>query len=99
MGRSMTKSPLAVARNALEVGEATLPKYSWQKASHKYTQAQLFAILVLKEFLRLDYRGIIAHLKDHGDLQRVLGLKEVPHHTTLWHAERRLLIRGGLDDC
>ena len=97
MARSMTKSPLAVARSALEVGEATLERYSSVKASHKFTQPQLFAILVLKEFMRLDYRGIIAHLKDHSDLRRALDLKELPHHTTLWYAERRLLGRGGLD--
>jgi len=95
----MTKSPLAVARSAMEVAEATLPKYSTERASHKYTQHQLFAILVMKEFLRLDYRGMIAHLKDHSDLRKVLGLKEVPHPSTLWHAERRLLIKGGVDDC
>jgi len=97
MSRSMTKSPLAVARSALEVGEATLSEYTCEKAPHKFTQPQLFAILVLKEFLRLDYRGIIAHLKDHSDLRKALRLKEVPHHTTLWHAERRLLGKGGLD--
>ena len=99
MARSMTKSPLAVARSALEVGEATLPRYSSERASHKFTQPQLFAMLVLKEFLRLDYRGIIAHLKDHGDLRKALGLERVPHHTTLWHAERRLMGKGGRPSC
>ncbi len=99
MGRSMTKSPLSVARAALEVGEATLPKYSTAQAPQKFTQPQLFAILVLKEFFRLDYRGIVEHLKDHSDLREALKLEHVPHHTTLWHAERRLLVKGGLDAC
>lgn len=99
MSRSMTKSPLSVARAALEVGEATFPKYSTTRGPQKFTQPQLFAMLVLKEFLRLDYRGFVAHLKDHSDLREALSLKPVPHHTTLWHAQRRLLIKGGLDAC
>jgi hypothetical protein len=90
----MTKSPLAVARSALEVGEATLPRYSTGKGPQKFTQPQLLAILVLKEFLRLDYRGIAEHLKDHSDLRAALGLKWIPHYSTLWRAEKRLLKKG-----
>ncbi len=97
MARSMTKSPLEVARSALEVGEVTLPEYWSPKSPHKFTQPQLFAILVLKEFFRLDYRGIVEHLKDHSDLRAVLGLKSVPHHTTLWYAEQKILKKGAVE--
>ena len=52
----------------------------------KFTQPQLLACLVLKEFLRLDYRGLAAHLADHPDLARLIGLKAVPHYTTFQKA-------------
>jgi hypothetical protein len=35
--------------------------------------------LVLKEFLRLDHRGLVEHLADHGELTRLLALKVIPH--------------------
>jgi hypothetical protein len=49
---------------------------------------------VLKEFSRLDYRGLAAHLADHPDLCRSIGLKVVPHYTTCQKAAQRLP-RGG----
>jgi hypothetical protein len=48
------------------------------------------ACLVLKEFLRLDYRGFAEHMADHLDLGRLIGLKAVPHYTTLQKATARL---------
>jgi hypothetical protein len=47
--------------------------------------------LVLKEFLRLDYRGLVEHLADHGELTRLLALEVIPHYTTLQKAAARLL--------
>jgi hypothetical protein len=41
--------------------------------------------------LRLDYRGFAAHLADHPDLTRLIGLKAVPHFTTFQKAADRLL--------
>ena len=49
------------------------------------------ACLVLKEFARLDYRGLAAHLDDHPDLRALIGLKAVPHYTTFQKAAQRLL--------
>ncbi len=63
----------------------------FQLFSHDYTQHQLFAILVLRQFLKTDYRGIIQMLKDFSDLREVLGIKKVPHYSTLCYAEKRLL--------
>jgi hypothetical protein len=45
---------------------------------------------VLKEFLRLDYRGFAEHLADHPDLARQIDLKAVPHDTTSHKAAARL---------
>jgi hypothetical protein len=46
---------------------------------------------VLKEFARLDYRGLAWHLADHPDLGALIGLKAVPHYTTFQKAAQRLL--------
>lgn len=92
--RSMSKSPLAVAREALAAAEKALPAYSCAHSRRDFTQHQLFAILVLQKFLDLDYRGIIAVLKDWSDLRQLLGLTKVPHHTTLHYAATRL-VKGG----
>lgn len=89
--RTLTKSTLAFARTALETGKRSLPAYSHSKSPHKYTQPQLFAILSLRDFLGMDYRGITAILAEWSDLRAVLGLTEVPHYSTLCYAERKLL--------
>src|SRR5271157_4031158 len=87
----LTKSPLRVAREALAVARSTLRTYTHKFSPKKYTQHQLFACLVLKTFLKLDYRGLAAHLTDHSDLRAALGLRVVPHYTTPQKASRRLL--------
>src|SRR5438128_1057516 len=89
--RPMSKSPMAVARIALQVGQQALPAYSSKYSPQRYTQAQLLACLVLTQFFKIDYRGICALLSDFSDLRDVLGLDRVPHYTTLWYAHQRLL--------
>src|SRR5580692_6708039 len=88
---TLTKSPLRVAREALAVGRRCLRPYTHKFSPKKFTQPQLFACLVLKTFLKTDYRGLVAHLADHSDLRAALGLQEVPHFTTPQKASRRLL--------
>lgn len=87
-----SKSPVAVLRAALEAAKQALPAYSHRCSPKKFTQHQLFACLVLKNFLKTDYRGVTAHLQDCLSLQNVLGLQQVPHYTTLQKAARRLLL-------
>ena len=86
-----TKSAMAVAKKALEAGEKAFPKYAHRFAPKKYTQPQLFAILALRKFFRSDYRGVVVRLREWSELREVLGLCEVPDHSTLCYAERRLL--------
>lgn len=76
---------------ALAAGRDAFCDYSNVFSPHKFTQPQLFACLVLKEFEKKDYRGITQFLIDCPDLCRVLGLRSVPHFTTLQKASRRLL--------
>jgi hypothetical protein len=68
-----------------------LKPYAHKYSPKKFTQPQLFSCLVLKSFFKADYRGIWELLLDLSDLRRALGLKSVPHFTTLHKACRRLL--------
>ena len=52
----MTKSAIALVEVALEVGREALPTYANKFSRKDYTQPQLFAILVLRKFLKTDYR-------------------------------------------
>ena len=88
---TMTKSAVRLAREALAVGRAALPPYSCPQSRRDYTQPQLFALLALKQFLRTDYRGLVTLVAEWGELRRALGLRRVPHYSTLCYAEHRLL--------
>jgi len=68
-----------------------LPRYAHRFSPKKFTQPQLFACLVLKEFLKLDYRKLAAVLADTPDWCKAIELDEVPHFTTFQKAARRLL--------
>jgi hypothetical protein len=86
-----SKSPRKVAMVALAAGKEAFSDYSSLYSPHKFTQPQLFACLVLKEFEKKDYRGICELLIDCEDLRKVIGIETVPHFTTLQKASRRLL--------
>jgi len=92
--RSMTKSPVALAKEALKVAESALPAYSSRFSKKDFTQPQLFAILALRQFFRTDYRGTVQLLRDFAELRGVLKLKKVPHYSTLCYAHKRLLKKG-----
>ncbi len=86
-----SKSPRSVAICAYEVAKQSLPSYSSKFSPRFYSQPQLFALLILKQFFKTDYRGLIAIIEDSSDLKEVLELKEIPHYTTLQKAAKRLL--------
>jgi Transposase DDE domain/Transposase domain (DUF772) len=88
---TMSKSPRRVLQVASDAARQAVPAHRHRFSPKKFTQPQLLACLVLKEFLRLDYRGLVEHLADHGELTRLLALKVVPHYTTLQKAAARLL--------
>jgi hypothetical protein len=87
----MSKSALRVAREALATGEAALPPYGSRYSRRDYTQPQLFALLALRQFLRTDYRGVVALAAEWQELREALGLARVPHYSTLAHAAPRLM--------
>lgn len=88
---TLSKSPVRVAQQALAVAQTTLPDDTHRFSPKKFTQPQLFTCLVLKTFLKTDYRGVTAHLRDHAPLRQLLALQTVPHFTTVQKASRRLL--------
>lgn len=87
-----SKSPKAVLVTALRVAEASLPAYRHKYSPKKFTQHQLFACLVLKNFLKTDYRGVVQQLRDCPSLADSIELKNIPHFTTLQKAAKRLLV-------
>jgi hypothetical protein len=97
--RPMTKSPLAVARQALAVARDALPEYASKFSRREYTQHQLFALLAVRQFLRLDYRGTEQLTRDWSDLRHALGLARVPDHATLQRAADRLLKKSRPTPC
>ncbi len=94
---TLSKSPKAVALVAYATAKRSLPQYSHLKSPKKFTQHQLIACLVLKEFFRTDYRGIMEILTDSSDFREVLELEEVPHYTTLQKAAQRFTDKRTID--
>lgn len=86
-----SKSPRKVLLAAHAAAKEALPEYAHRNSPKRFTQHQLFACLVLKTFHKVDYRGIEAILADSPALREAIGMKRVPHFTTLHKAEMRLL--------
>jgi hypothetical protein len=98
--RAMTYSSVELAREALVIGKAGLPRYSSKFSRRDYTLPQLFAILVIRQFFKLDLRGTEQLLKDFSDLRKLLRLRKVPNFSVISRAEKRLLKTGALSsDC
>ena len=76
---------------ALRVAEGVLPAYAHKYSPQRYTLPQLAACVLLKEYCRLDWRGIQAWLKLSPPLCQCLGLQRVPDYSTLWNFAQRWL--------
>ncbi len=86
------KSPRKVMRAAHALGCRCLRKYSSKFSRHDYTLPQLFACLVVREQMRLSYRGAEALLRDGRAWCRAIGIKgKTPDHTTLARAAKAIL--------
>ena len=81
-----SKSPKDVIVEAWEVSQNSLRAFSHRFSPKKFTPHQLFACLVLKSFLKTDYRGVVQHLRDCHELADTIGLAGFPHFTTLQNA-------------
>ena len=74
---------IEVARLSMRLSGRYLQPYSHPKSPKKFTQAQLMTCLVLRAYLKTTYRGVIEYLDTSDKLQKCLGLKRVPHYSTL----------------
>src|SRR5271156_5832566 len=89
------KSPRKVLAAAHALAEACL-KHRSKFSRRDFTDAQLFACLVLREHQKKSYRGLVALLEDTPDWCQSIGLKKVPDRNTLCRAFHRLgKPRGG----
>lgn len=89
------KSPRKVLREAYELALPLLPAYGSVFGRHDgFTEAQLFACLVLREHQKKSYRGIEALLADSPEWLAGIGADHAPDHNTLWRAFGRLVGRG-----
>lgn len=97
--RPLTRSDIALVRTAYAVAKEGLEPFSNPKSPHVFIQAQLFAILILRQFRQTDYRTTVQALADSQELREALELKKVPHYTTVQKAAHRLIKKGLLNDC
>jgi len=88
-----SKSPNEVARTAILLAKLSLPAYRHKYSPHVFTQHQLAAVLILKEFFTTDYRGIVEIIKDSSDLRSILELSAVPHFTTIQKASKEIFAK------
>lgn len=89
-----TKSPVSVVRSALAVARRSVPEFDPRRGPKRFNNHQIFGLLVLRQFFRTDYRGIVAIVGDSAELQQELGLNRLPHYSTLCYAEQRFEKRG-----
>ena len=64
-------------------GRSHLPLYSSKYSKRKYTQHQLMTLVLLKEYLNEDYRNFVELIELMDKVQNKIGIKQVPHFTTL----------------
>ena len=82
--KARTNQLQAFAQVALSVAQRVIPEHAHKFAPKTYTQPQLLACLLLKEHLRLDYRGAQDLLELSDGLRSSLSLRHAPDHSTLW---------------
>lgn len=83
---SRTADLETIARWALEVAKDSVPLYYHRFAPKVFSRPQLVACVLLKTYLRQDYRGMEEILRVSPPLQNILGLKRVPDYSTLSRA-------------
>lgn len=85
VGREDTHATLLirVVNVALRMAARSVREYSDKKSPKVFTQRQLVACLLLKTYLRTTYRGVAEQLTLMPAVREAIGLKQVPHWTTL----------------
>ena len=81
---------VTVARLAYGLAQASLPRYTHPKSPHRFTFPQRAACVMLMFYLNLSYRDMEEWLLATDQVRAVLGLTEVPDHSTLERTFKRL---------
>ena len=93
--KTHTNILLEVATLSMRLSRKFLDPYSHPKSPHKFTQAQLMTCLVLKAYLKTTYRGVIDVLDASEKLRARIGLRRLPHYSTLkYFADRSGTLPG-----
>ena len=90
------QSLAVVARDALDEAAESMPKFAHPFLSKDFTEHQLYAIQVLRRFLKTDIEGVIQKLAGSAELCDALGLEAIPDYAILFQAEARLTRKGFL---
>jgi hypothetical protein len=77
-------------RRELQTAKEELPLYTSKYSRKEFTLHQLYAILSLREELDAGYRTITILLEIYPELKNALGIKSIPHYSTLAYAYKRL---------
>lgn len=72
-----------VATTALESAQICMAAYGSRFSRHDFTQRQHLVILILKTLQKETYRGICDFLHAAPGVREAIGLKKVPHFTTI----------------
>ena len=78
------------ARRAYQEAKATLPLYTHRNSPKTYTFHQLAACVMLKFYLNMTYRDLEEWLLATDQVCGVLELEQIPDHSTLARAYRKL---------
>jgi hypothetical protein len=87
----MDNQLLRFARTSMAVARGCVPLRRTRYGHPTYPSTGLFAALLLRERLRLTYRGLEDFLRLSGRLRRLFGLRIVPDHSSLWWFARHHL--------
>lgn len=87
----MDNQLLRFARASMAVARGSVPLRRTKYAHPTYPPTGLFAALLLRERLRLTYRGLEDLLGLSRRLRRLFGLRIVPDHSSLWWFARHHL--------
>lgn len=93
-----TQSLVAVVQDALAEARKSMPKFVHPLLGKDFTEQQLYAIQILRRFIRTDIRGVKEILADSAELCEALGLEAIPDYAILFLADRRMTGKGFLKE-
>jgi hypothetical protein len=89
---------VGVLRLAIRYAAPRIAAYSDPASPKVFTQRQLLALLVLRKYTKSTYRGVIEQLIMMPQLREAIGLKRLPHFTTLQKFDARVDIETLVND-